>query len=49
MTPTRSRAAVAAVGLCAVVISVINRTERLEQEPAATPTLHDNPLLAEAE
>lgn len=47
--PVALLSAVAAVGLCAVVISVINRTERTEHDPAAAPPLHDNPLLAEAE
>lgn len=47
--PVALLSAVAAVGLCAVAISVINRTERTEHDPAASPTLHDNPLLAEAE
>ena len=47
--PVALLSAFAAAGLCAVVISVINRMERTEDEPVATPTLHDNPLLAEAE
>lgn len=47
--PVALLSAFAAVGVCAVVISVINRTERPAHEPVATPTLHDNPLLAEAE
>ena len=47
--PVALLSAFVAVGVCAVVISVINRTERPAHEPVATPTLHDNPLLAEAE
>jgi malonate transporter MadL subunit len=47
--PVALLSAFAAAGLCAVVISVINRMERPEDEPVAAPTLHDNPLLAEAE
>ena len=47
--PVALLSAFAAAGLCAVVIAVINRTERPEHDPVPTPTLHDNPLLAEAE
>lgn len=47
--PVALLSAIAAVGLCAVAISVINRTERMEDEPVSAPILHDNPLLAEAE
>ena len=47
--PVAVLAAIASVALCAGVISVINRTERSEEAPIATPTLHANPLLAEAE
>ena len=47
--PVALLSAFAAAGLCAIVISVINRTERLDEEPVPAPTLHDNPLLADAE
>ncbi|MDM0107379.1 malonate transporter subunit MadL [Variovorax sp. J22R24] len=47
--PVALLSAIGAVAVCAVVISVINRTERPEHEPAPAPMLHDNPLLAEAE
>ena len=47
--PVALLSAFAAAGLCAVVIAVINRTERPEHDPVPTPTLHDNPLLAVAE
>ena len=47
--PVALLSAIAAVAVCAVVIAVINRTERptVVEEPA--PILHDNPLLADAE
>lgn len=47
--PVALLSAVAAVGLCAVAISLINRAERPEDEAVSAPVLHDNPLLAEAE
>jgi len=47
--PVALLSAIAAVAVCAVVIALINRTERPAHEPIAAPTLHDNPLLAEAE
>src|SRR5438067_4103406 len=48
--PVALLAAIGAVGLCACVIAVINRTERPDEAPVeTTPTLHDNPLLAAAE
>ncbi|MDM0075425.1 malonate transporter subunit MadL [Variovorax sp. J2P1-59] len=47
--PVALLSALGAVAVCAVVISVINRTERPEHEPEPAPMLHDNPLLAEAE
>lgn len=47
--PVAVLAAIGSVTLCAGVISAINRTERSEEAPIATPTLHTNPLLAEAE
>ena len=47
--PVAVLAAIGSVALCAGVISAINRTERSEEAPIATPTLHANPLLAEAE
>jgi malonate transporter MadL subunit len=47
--PVAVLAAIATVGLCACVIAAINRTERSDEAPVAMPTLHDNPLLAEAE
>jgi malonate transporter MadL subunit len=47
--PVALLSAIGAVGLCAVAISVINRTERTEDETVSAPTLHDNPLLAEVE
>ena len=47
--PVALLSAIAAVAVCAVMIAVINRTERptVVEEPA--PILHDNPLLADAE
>jgi malonate transporter MadL subunit len=47
--PVAVLAAVGSVALCAGVISAINRSERTDEAPVATPTLHDNPLLADAE
>jgi malonate transporter MadL subunit len=47
--PVALLSAIAAAGACAIVISLINRTERPTPEVDAPPTLHDNPLLAEAE
>jgi malonate transporter MadL subunit len=47
--PVALLAAVLTVAACAGVISVINRSERRDDEPVATPLLHDNPLLTEAE
>jgi malonate transporter MadL subunit len=47
--PVALLSAIGAAGICAVVISVINRTERPEHETVTPSTLHDNPLLAEAE
>lgn len=47
--PVAVLSAIGAAALCAVVISLINRAEKSEDTPASSPTLHDNPLLAEAE
>jgi malonate transporter MadL subunit len=47
--PVALLGAFGAVGVCAVVIAAINRTERPEVERAPQPILHDNPLLADAE
>ena len=47
--PVAVLSAIGAAALCAVVIAVINRAERPEQESVTTPVLHDNPLLTEAE
>lgn len=47
--PVALLSAIAAVGACAVVIAIINRTERHEEPTEAKPILHDNPLLTEAE
>jgi len=47
--PVALLSAFGAVGLCACVIAVINRTERVTVETAPEPILHDNPLLADAE
>ena len=47
--PVALLSAVGAAAVCAVVIAAINRSERPEHEPVSAPTLHDNPLLAEAE
>jgi malonate transporter MadL subunit len=47
--PVAVLSAIAAVGLCAVVIAVINRTERPEGVAEPLPVPHNNPLLADAE
>ena len=47
--PVALLAAIGSAGLCACVIAAINRTERSDEAPVATPALHENPLLAEAE
>jgi len=47
--PVAVLSAIGAVAVCAVVIAVINRAERPEEESLAVPKLHDNPLLTEAE
>ena len=47
--PVAVLSAIAAVGACAVVIAIINRTERPEALVDITPSTHDNPLLAKAE
>ena len=47
--PVALLSAIGAAALCAVVIAVINRSEREAHEPEPVPILHDNPLLAEAE
>lgn len=47
--PVAVLAAIGSAALCACVIAAINRTERPDEAPVATPTLHDNPLLTEAE
>ncbi|MGJ7509774.1 malonate transporter subunit MadL [Variovorax sp. GT1P44] len=47
--PVALLSAIAAVGVCAIVISVINRTESPEDEAVTGPILHNNPLVAEAE
>jgi malonate transporter MadL subunit len=47
--PVALLSAIAAVGVCACVIAVINRTEHIPVETAPEPVLHDNPLLADAE
>ncbi len=47
--PVAVLAAITTVALCACVIAVINRTEVHDDAPLAEPTLHDNPLLADAE
>jgi hypothetical protein len=47
--PVAVLAAVLTATLCACVISAINRSERREDAPLASPILHDNPLLTEAE
>jgi malonate transporter MadL subunit len=47
--PVALLSAIAAAGACAVVISLINRSERPADEPVTASTLHDNPLLAETE
>jgi malonate transporter MadL subunit len=47
--PVALLAAIGSAGLCAAVISAINRAEKPEETAHAMPTLHDNPLLAEVE
>jgi malonate transporter MadL subunit len=47
--PVALLAAIGSAALCASVIAVINRSERPDEAAVATPTLHDNPLLAEVE
>ena len=47
--PVAVLSAIATVAVCACVISAINRAERGAEDPAATPALHDNPMLTEAE
>jgi malonate transporter MadL subunit len=47
--PVALLAAIGSAALCACVIAVINRSERPDEAAVATPTLHDNPLLAEVE
>jgi len=47
--PVAVLSAIGAVGVCAVVIAAINRSERPAEDRAAVPLLHDNPLLTEAE
>ncbi|MDR6538640.1 malonate transporter subunit MadL [Variovorax soli] len=47
--PVAVLSAIAAVAVCAVVIAVINRSERPADAPVSAPMLHDNPLLTEAE
>ena len=47
--PVALLSAFAAVGVCACVISAINRTEHKPVEVVPEPMLHDNPLLADAE
>jgi hypothetical protein len=47
--PVAVLAAIGSAALCACVIAAINRSERPDEAPVATPTLHDNPLLADAE
>ena len=47
--PVAVLSAIGAVGVCAVVIAAINRSERPAEERASVPLLHDNPLLTEAE
>ena len=47
--PVAVLSAIGAVAVSAVVIAVINRAERPEEESAAPAVLHDNPLLTEEE
>lgn len=47
--PVALLSALAAVAVCAIVIAAINRTERRSEASASQPTLHDNPLLTDAE
>jgi malonate transporter MadL subunit len=47
--PVALLSAIAAVGACALVIALINRSERPTVQVEPAPILHDNPLLADAE
>jgi len=47
--PVALLSALAAVAVCAVVISLINRTEQLPLGAHAEPVRNDNPLLTETE
>jgi len=47
--PVALLSAVGAAGLCACVISLINRTEGKPQVAEELPVLHDNPLLLDTE
>ena len=47
--PVALLSAIAAVGACAVVIAIINRTERPDALVDTTPIVYDNPLLAKTE
>ena len=47
--PVAVLSAIAAVAVTAVVIALINRSERQGDAPVSAPMLHDNPLLTEAE
>ncbi|MDP9901144.1 malonate transporter subunit MadL [Variovorax ginsengisoli] len=47
--PVALLSAIAAVGVCAVVIAIINRTEKPEVIAELVPHHHDNPLLADSE
>jgi malonate transporter MadL subunit len=47
--PVALLSAIAAVGACAIVIALINRSERPTVQVEPAPILHDNPLLADAE
>ena len=47
--PVALLSALAAVAVCAVVISLINRTERPAPDALAEPVRNDNPLLNETE
>ena len=47
--PVALLSALGAVAVCACVIALINRTERLPAAAAAEPVRHDNPLLLDTE
>jgi malonate transporter MadL subunit len=47
--PVALLSAIGAAVLCACVIASINRAEKPEEVVAVAPTLHDNPLLTDAE